>query len=218
MTTSGSTTYTLTVANLIQNALEDNGIIDAGETPTTNEYTACMNRLNGLIKTSQMQGLLWKRETISVTTTASVASVSLATYVRGVNGARYVESSTNEMPMVRWERDEYYSLPNKASSGNPTIYFVDRQDTGLVLYFWEVPSSAATIKLDIDRKLDTVTATTETVDIPEELNEMMWTQLAVRCAGVFGRQASPELVDRARTVTQLAMDNYRPASYMLGGV
>jgi len=74
-----------------------------------------------------------------------------------VNGARYVESATNERAMSRFERDDYAILPNKAAKGTPTIYNVDQNTGALILSVWPVPTADFTLKLDIDRAIDTVT-------------------------------------------------------------
>lgn len=215
MTTSGTTAWSMTAGDIIQTALE-RGVLALGETPDPAETTACITRLNGLLKSWQMDGLLWKQETISVSTTAATATISLPSYVRDVNGARYVESATNERPMVPWERDEYYMLPNKASAGASTCYYVQRATDGLTLHIWPVPAAVATIKLDIDRKLDTVTVDTETVDIPEELQETLYNNLALACWDIFKDiPPSQELLSRVAHLNRLASDSYRPASYLM---
>lgn len=219
MPTSGTTAFSMTAGDIVAAAMEEIGT-GIAVTPTANEMTSCIRQLNGLLKSWQTQGLTWKQETISVTTTPATATIALPAYVREVNGGRYVLSATNERQMIRWERDEYNILPNKAAIGTSTCYYVDKGDTGITLYIWPVPSSAATLKLDIDRALDTVTADTETVDIPEELSEALWTNLALRCWTIFfvGNPPPEELVARAGFLYRQALDSYRPAIYSLGAV
>lgn len=212
MATSGTTDFSLTAREFAHDALRENGVIPLDDEMESDELNAVLRRLNAMLKSWQMKGVLWKQETITQAIAADTASVALPDYVRGVNGVRYVESATNERQMGRFERDEYYSLPNKAASGVSTIYYVDRSEP-LTLYVWPVPSAAATVALDIDRKMDTVTDGAETVDFPEELTETVYANLAVRCAGLFQAPLSPELVNRARELEQEMLNNYRPASY-----
>lgn len=216
MATSGTTVFSNTVRDIVTDALDENGILPLGEDPETHELTKCIKRLNGMLKTWQMKGVLWKQETISQAITADTATASLPVYVRGVNGARYVDSATNERQMTRFERDEYNALPNKTASGVSTIYYVQRAEDALVLHVWPVPTANATVKLDIDRAMDTVTDANETLDVPEELAETVYANLAVRCAGIFGKDPGAELMLRAQTLEREMFDNYRPASYFLG--
>lgn len=215
MPTSGTTDYSLTARELITDAAQDAAIIGIGESLTDEEMTACVRRLNNMLKSWQMQGVLWKQETITQTITADTATISLPAYVRGVNAARYVDSATNERQMVRWERDEYYRIPNKAASGVSTAFYVNRAEDGLVLHVWPVPTANNSIQLDIDRAMDTVTDASETIDVPQELMETVMKNLAVRISSVFGAQLSQETVTNAALLERLMIDSYRPASYFM---
>ena len=215
MATSGETAWSLNAAQLVEEALSENAILPIGEQPTAPELAKCLIRLNAMLKTWQMQGLGWKQETITQAIGAGEASVALPTYVREVNGARFVESSAYERQMQRFERDEYTRLPNKTSTGKSTAFYVERGTSGLTLHVWPVPAANSNLKLDIDRKLDTVTAAAQTVDFPEELQEAVYANLAVRCAGIFGVQPKEELYLRAARLEREMLDTYRPASYFL---
>jgi hypothetical protein len=215
MATSGTTAFSLTARDVVTDALDENGIIPLGDAPTADEMDKCIRRLNFMLKSWQMQGILWKQETISDAGTADTATIALDAFVRGVNGVRYVESATNERSLTRWERDDYQILPNKAASGTPTIYYVQRAEDGLVLYVWPVPTANFTLKLDIDRKMDTVTDANETLDVPEELMETVMANLALRCCAIFQKEPTAELVARARGLEREMLDNYRPASFFI---
>jgi len=217
MTTSGNTAFSLSARDIVIAALQDNAIIGLDDAPEPEELAACLRRLNAMLKTWQSRGLLWKQETISQVITGGTANAALPAYVRGVNGARYYESATNERQMMRYERDDYYRLPNKAAAGVSTIYYVDRSVDDLTIYVWPVPAANATLKIDIDRKMDTITDGSETIDCPEELAETIFLNLAVKCARLFGKQPTPDLVANAMQAEREMFDNYRPASYMLGG-
>lgn len=216
MATSGTTVFSNTARDVAHAALQECGIIPLGETMEAAEMSAVLLRLNGMLKSWQARGVTWKQETISQAITANTASATLPVNVRGVNGARFVISSTNERPLQRWERDQYYSLPNKAASGTPTIFHLDRNTGQAVLYVWPVPTANGTVKLDIDRAMDTVTDGSETIDIPEEWAETVYTNLAVRCARIFGAKLPQELVAQAAMLERELFDEARPASYWMG--
>lgn len=216
MTTSGITAFSNTARDLITQALQENNILSVGETPDADEMNLCLFRLNSMLKTWSGRGLSWKQETITQAGTAATATITLPAYVREVNGCRYVDSATNERAMSRFERDDYNILPNKAAVGTATIYHVDRNAGAITLYVWPVPSADFSLKLDIDRIIETVTDASETVDVPEEWTETLLTNLAMRCCGVFGEQPSDLLVARATQLETEMFDAWRPASYFMG--
>ena len=43
--------------------------------------------------------------------------------VRDVNSVRHIVSATNKRVLGQWNRDQYHQLPNRATVGNPTIYY-----------------------------------------------------------------------------------------------
>jgi len=218
MTTSGTTVFSTTARDFVKNALLENGIIAFGDDPESEEMTACLFRLNAMLKTWGARGLGWKQEIYTASGTADTASITLPVYVREVNGARYVESAANERAMSRFERDDYAILPNKAAKGTPTIYNVDQNAGALVLNVWPVPVADFTLILDIDRALDTVTDASETIDIPEEWTECVMSNLALRCCNIFGVSPTAELKEVAQLSEREMFDAYRPASYFMGAM
>jgi hypothetical protein len=218
MTTSGTTAFSNTARDFVKQALLENAIIAFGDDPESDEMTACIFRLNAMLKTWGTRELGWKQDVYTASGTANTATITLPVYVREVNGARYLESATNERAMSRFERDDYAVLPNKAAKGTPSIYNVEQTSGALVLSVWPVPTANFSLKLDIDRALDTVTDPSETIDIPEEWTECVMTNLALRCCNIFGAEPTSELVQRAQLSERELFDAYRPASYFMGAM
>lgn len=216
MTTSGITAFSNTARDFVTQALLENSIIPIGEAPDSSEMSACLFRFNSMLKSWSGRGLSWKQETITQAGLADTAAIALPAYVREVNGARYIQSATNERAMSRFERDDYMILPNKSASGTPSIYYVDRNSGAITLYVWQVPTADFDLALDIDRVIETVTDPSETVDVPEEWTECVMTNLAMRCCNLFGEQPTDELVSRAQMLEREMFDAWRPASYFMG--
>ena len=60
MTTSGSVNFTMNRDDIITDALEDLGVLEVGETPNTDQITACARKLNMMVKAWMAQGYhLW---------------------------------------------------------------------------------------------------------------------------------------------------------------
>lgn len=216
MTTSGVTAFSNTARDFVTQALLENGIISIGEEPDADELNLCLFRFNSMLKTWSAKGLSWKQETITQAGTAATATITLPAYVREVNGCRYVESATNERQMSRWERDDYMRYPNKSAAGTPTIYYVDRNAGAITLYVWPVPPATFSLKLDIDRVIETITDASQTVDIPEEWTECVMVNLAARCAPAFTETPSQDIAQRAAMLEREMFDAWRPASYFMG--
>lgn len=213
MTTSGVTAWSLTALEIITEALSENGILPIGEVPEAAEAEKCLIRLNGLLK-SWCIGLHLET-TGTVTIAAGEASGTLNAAIKEVRSGRVVESATYERQIIRWERDEYFSIPNKLTTGRPVAFYPDSQREAVVLYVWPVPATETELKIEYQRFPDTVTELTETVDIPQNHLETLYACLAVRCAGLFGVQPTQELYERAKMLERMMMDEERPASYFM---
>lgn len=218
MTTSGVTAWSLTANDIIRAAMQELAIIDPGTDPDADEFVDCLTRLNAMLKSWQMKGVSLSREqSITLTTTAATPEIELETGsqlgVRAISSARLVVSATNERRLWPLDRTTYLNLPNKTAAGQPTSYYLDRQRDSAILYLWPVSATVATIKLDYDRIIETVTANVETLDIRQEFQEAVYANLAVRIAGIFGQQPGQELVARAMYLEQQMLDSDRPDSY-----
>lgn len=213
MTTSGVTLWSLTALDVVSEALRENAIIGIDEVPDAAMAAKCLVRLNGLLKSWCIGSHLEATGTITVT--GGQASGVIDASIKEVRAARVVESATYERQLARWERDEYFRIPNKAASGSPTCFYADAQRDATVLYVWPVPAANTTLKVEYQRFPETVTDLSETVDIPDEYQEAIYANLAVRCAGMFGVQPAPELVARAAMLKREMEDAERPASYFM---
>lgn len=207
---------TLTARDLIQIALEDAGIIGLGSDPEAAEVEACRKRLNLMLGTWAGKGAgLWRLEGEQATVLAGESSVTLPASVREVTDARVVESASYERQLGNWTRADYQSLPNKAATGSPTIFYLDRQRDAAVLHVWPVPLTDTVLQLDIERHFGEATDLSAAIDVPAEYLEAVTKNLAVRCAPIFGAQLDQMYVAQAIELERLLLDQSRPASYFM---
>lgn len=222
MSVSGTTALTMTARDMITNAMIELGVLSSGEEPTADELADGLVRLNSQLKSWQLQGVnLWREDDRSITITANTATVTLPTDVRQVFSARFI--GDYERLLHRWEREDYFSLPVKTSSGDPTIFYVSRDRDGLTAYFWPVPTADSTVKIECERIVDTVTDATQDVDVPQHAFEACWTALAVRLIPMFnasGTAISPVtasmVTQRAEMLFSALQDDDRPESVFIG--
>lgn len=92
-----------------------------------------------------------------------------------------------DVPLALYSRQEYMALPNKTANGVPVGVFYDPQTLVGYVYVWPTPfTSDDRIILTIDRQLQIGTATTETLDLPEEWLEPLKFGLAYRLCFEYG--------------------------------
>jgi hypothetical protein len=216
MTTSGVTAWAVTARDHIVAALRDARVIASGEEPTGSELDDCLLRLNGLLKSWSSKGNLFREATGEVTVPGGDPSGVLPPEIRDINSVRLVISATQERVLYPWERGDYLSLPSKATVGSPTIYYLSQQSGGDVLHLWPVSATDVTLKIDYSRTAETVTNASETLDILPEWHMMVWKNLAVECADLFGAVLSPRYMMKAEELYQEFLDSDRPDSYTFG--
>lgn len=222
MTTSGAITGEMTARDLCTAAAQDLGVYGAGETLSDADAFDMMTRLTWMLKTLQSQGTnLWRVTQDEVEYTAGTATVTLDPIVIDVSEARFVQSSTFERPLQRWEQGQYQALPNKAQPGYPTAFYLNKQVGSVSMSLWPVPSADATIRYSYARVIEDVTDLNQTIDVPQEWMETLWTMLAMRCVSLFGvtrlDPAAVQLITaRAALLERQLLDQDRPASYFMG--
>lgn len=222
MTTSGITTGTMTAQEVVQAALEELGVLSAGERAEGTELDVGIRALNWMLKSFTARGVnKWRETSITITFPAGQSSVELDSSIEDILGARVSISPTYERMMFRYERGQYLQLPNKQSPGSPVNYYVDRQRDAATLYVWPVPQQDTTLSLDALRVIDDVTDPTQTLDVPSKWLETVYVALAARLASIQGvtrtdPATAQALAVRAQAFEQILLDDDRPASIYMG--
>jgi hypothetical protein len=219
MATSGVTAWAVTAREFVTQGLRDRGILGSGEDPSNDELNDCLFRLNGILtRIGAKASALWREASGTITVTAGTPTVALAAGIREIVSARVVISAANHRQLALWERDEYFSLPNKTASGTPTIMYVSKGPSVSTAYVWPVPTANTTIATDYLRAPEIVTDAGQTLDFPEEYNDDIVTMLARRCWSMF-REGDPPatLVIDADAAERRILDAGRPESYFFRG-
>jgi len=218
MPTSGTYDWPLTAAQMIQEALVELGAYGNGETIDSTDEARALVRLNAMLHTWAVRGNLYRDGAGTVTITGGEGSGTLPQQVRQLNSVRYVASATNHRVLTEWNRDDYYTLPNRTQSGDPVAYYLKRDRDACEIYIWPVPAADIDLHLDFGAAPEAITASSQTVDIPQEWQEAVILGLAARCANMFGTtRIDPNTVRRldaqAGQAYQLLLDSDRPDSY-----
>lgn len=190
MAVSNSIDFTLTAAEIIEEARREVGIQADEEPIDAQALVTGLRTLNRMLKAWQAEGVMcWTLTEGTLTLVASDES-----YVFGSGGtfttvpleitSIRINRGSNDIPMFRMSREEYFDLPNKTITGYPTQFYYDRQRSGGTLYVWPAPdATAGTLKFTYRRIIMDVDASNNDLDLPQEWYDAIIFGLAKRLAG-----------------------------------
>jgi hypothetical protein len=174
MTTSSSKNFELDVAEYIEEAFERCGL----ELRTAYDLKTAKRSLNLLLAEWANRGLnQWTISQTAITLTQGTTSYSLdatnPTAVIDVLDAfirRTTNGTASDLQMNQISRSEYAAVPDKASQGRPSQYFVDKQISP-VIYLFNTPENSTDV-LYVNRlmRMDDVDASTNTLEMPFNLS------------------------------------------------
>ena len=169
----------LTAQRVIRMAYRDAGIIQEGDEPNGEQYADGLMRLNDLANLWQTQGLkLWLIEDLPVPLVAGQA-----TYVLSPSGdvamnkpsrviqAYYLDTNSIRRPLNPMSWEEWTRLSQINQAGQLNSYFVDKQQSALIVSFWELPDSTAatgTAHLIVQQQITQMVSLTDTTAFPME--------------------------------------------------
>lgn len=168
MTTSGTKSFELDVAEYIEEAYERCGI----EVKTGYDQRTARRSLNLVLADWANRGLnQWTIENQSLPTVQGTNSYTLSnTDIDIIQSVCRFPSgqgtaSQYDLTMERVSREYYNNIPNKLTQGRPVQYFIDRQITPVV-YVWPTPDNIYNLILTKLVRLDDANAGVNTMEMP----------------------------------------------------
>ena len=169
MATSGTTSFNLSIDDIVEEAYERIGMrINSGY-----DIKSARRSLNILFSEWGNRGVhLWKVELDQVALVQGQANYTVNTDVSDVLEA-YISSTsgtpgttTNDLSLSKIDRSTYAALPNKGTQGQPSQYYVDRQTTP-VIYLYQTPdlSTYTYLKYYVIKRIEDSGAYTNTADV-----------------------------------------------------
>lgn len=197
MTVSGSTSFSMTAADIVLAARSLLGIQASEEPLADDELQLGIQWLNVMTKGWQADGI--RTWTLTHGTLALVQGQNSYTFGTGgdvttlpydMYSVRIFRQSI-DLPMWQMSEEEYFSLPNKDQQGYPTQYYYDRQrDTG-VLYVWQSPdATGGTLRFTYRRVIDDIVDANNSLDLPQEWYKALIYGLAVELIPQYGKADS----------------------------
>ena len=162
MALSGSTNFELDVTEYIEEAFERCGL----EVRSGYDLKTAKRSLNIMLAEWANRGLnQWTIAQRTQALTGSDGEYSLGTDVIDILSMSVLRDGTY-LSMARISRDSYLNIPNKATTGRPNQFFLDRQVTPN-LKIWPLPeNSTDVIYYDALTRIDDANTQVNTLNIP----------------------------------------------------
>jgi len=163
MTSSGQTTFDLTIDDVIEQAFEQVG----GQPISGEEARSARICLNLLMTEWQNRGvLLWKLADTPVTVSTSVTEYTLNSDI--IDSLQTtITVNGNDLEMNRITYQDYMKLPDKSQTGRPTQFSFLRGKDNVSMVVWPTPEQTYTMNLLAMTRIQDVTASAiQTSDMP----------------------------------------------------
>ena len=163
-TTSGTTTFTLDVDDIIEQAQE----VIGGEWESGAEMSKARRALNLILIELQNKNIpLNKIETSTINVTQGTRTYDLDQAIVDVLELNVSDTDTNdlEIPLERWSRREYHQIPNKDIEQRPTLWSTDRNEDLVRLLVWPTPNQTYEITMLVSKRVEDITASYERINL-----------------------------------------------------
>jgi hypothetical protein len=186
MATSGTSTFSLDIADILEEAHELAGM----ELRTGYQMRSARRSLDLLMIEWANRGYnLWLVDESSFTTTSGTTTYNLDLDCVDVIEANLVMSDGTERALKRISAADYMRISNKASVAVPSLIWVNRQITRPVANLWQVPDATYTVKYWHLRRVEDSSSGVYTPDVPFRFLPAMIAGLAHKLAGKSTEQA-----------------------------
>lgn len=187
-----------TALDIITDAARECGVA-AGDIPLEADvFDTGLRRLNMMLRALPNDAVtIWKQSSGSIAITADTQSYTIAERPLTLETVNYKDGV--ETWLYEMSRDEYFELPDKASSGRPSQFYYHRQRDVGVLSVWPVLATATgTIEWQGRTSIAAASAAADVIDIPVEWEEAVHYGMAYRMASAFDVTARmPDLMASA---------------------
>lgn len=197
MATSGTYTYSLDIAEAVEEAFERCGIDPA--TVTARHARSARRSLNMMFADWASRGVhLW-----AIDQQTQVLTQSDATYTVPVGTVGILEMVVRrdgfDTPVWPMARDEYLAIPDKTTEGLPNRFWFERLGgASSVIHLWDVPeNSTDTLIYYRMRQLQDITSAAENPDVPYFWNEALVAGLAAKLAEKYAPERENSLIAKA---------------------
>ena len=166
MATSGTRTFSLNVADAIEEAYELAGL----EARTSYDAVTARRSLNIMFADWNNRGIqMWEVSKVELTLTEGTNEYSINSFDIDILDA-YIEKTINNVvtdhSISRMDRNEYIGIPNKATKARPTQYWLERLTTPKIHLYPTPENSTDKLVYYVWRTIEDIDAASQDVDVP----------------------------------------------------
>lgn len=179
MAVTGMTVFTVTRDQIITQALQHLGVLEAGQAPNANDLATMSFILNMYIKACAASGIpIWAIQTIPVPLVVGQIPYTIGKLAgANVNTNRPIkvyqaylqDPNAGSNPVQQISKQEYDFLSFKATPGIPNqFYYNPTLDNGTLFVFPVTSIAGYTLNVSVQRQLYDMTAGADNFDFPQE--------------------------------------------------
>lgn len=195
----------MTARDLISSSLRLLNVIGESETPSGSTLSNALNRLNGMIKSWNIEGLLIHkvtREELSLGASATSKTIGATGDIVTTRPTKItylgIKDGTTEYPIELITAEEYASISNKSiTSSYPSKAWVQGTYPNETISFWPVPNSGLTLVVQSRKPLSSTLAATDALSFPDGYEDALEYNLTVRLAADYGKPLDPVVYELA---------------------
>lgn len=162
MASSGTTTFTLQVDDVIEEAYDRCGI----ESRSGYDLKTAKRSLNLLLQGLQNEhSALWKMNSTSQALTQGTVDYALDAKILDVDNVIFRRNGVDTQ-MTRISRDEYHTRPNKYIQGRPSQFYFEKTKTPKLFVYPAPENSTDTIEFYAMERIEDVGEYTNEIDVP----------------------------------------------------
>lgn len=185
----------MTARDLINSSLRLIGVLASGETCNANEAVNALARLNGMIKSWGVDGLM----VFKVTREEFALSASQASRTMGSGGNFNttrpvkilrvgVEDGTTEIPVEIITAEQWADISDKSTTAtNPTKVYIEGTYPLETINLWPIPTDTNNLVIYSQKPILSTLALSDSISVPDGYEEALEYNLAVRLAPEFGK-------------------------------
>ncbi|MCK4525972.1 hypothetical protein KAW18_01270 [candidate division WOR-3 bacterium] len=190
----------MTGTEVIVAAFQELGIIVSGGTPSDNDLTWGLGKLNRMLKSWSADGLnLHYRveeffSLVSGTTSYTIGSGANFDTVRPkVIEQAFIRDSGHDYPVGIRPAAEYWTLREKTTEDRPLKLYYDPTYPNGTIYLYYTPNSVYSLHIVSQKPLLTYVSAGTEIILPGEYEDCLVLNLAIRFASRYGKVVSGEL-------------------------
>ena len=212
MATSGTTSFTLELSDIMEEAYERAGL----ELRDGYDYRTARRSIDLLMLEWQNRGLnLWTVQNTTLALVAGTSSYDLdADKLDIIEGLLRTDAGDpakqSDLTMQRISVSQYAHQTNKLTQGRPLQYYVQRKPTGITIHVWPTPDATQTYTFAyyyMDRIEDTGSPASNNMDVPARFLPCLVAGLAYQIAS-----KKPEAMQLAPALKQVYEEQWALAA------